>query len=79
MKEYNIIPDPIKKSITEGVVGLKSYPLWNKRTMTIPLISISTDMVIGAITGPIQGKGIKNKMSHSTIDRGQSIKNLSHT
>ena len=51
-----------------------SKPNIKSASMIIPI-----EQIIGAITGPIQGKGIKNKISQVKNDEGQFRNNLRAT
>lgn len=57
--------------------GLKLFPFWNDHAIRVPEKVIRRAIDTGAMTGPIHGMGIKNNISHSNSDAGQSINTLS--
>ncbi len=52
--------------------GLNSPPLSYSLRMKTDAIIISIDIETGAITGPIQGSGMRNRISHVKREAGQS-------
>jgi hypothetical protein len=55
------------------------YPLPCKQTM-YPARSIMTrEKIMGASTGPIQGRGMRNKISHVNKEGGQFISTFNPT
>ncbi len=57
---------PIIEGKSERVKGLS---LWSSITINMRMRVIET--ISGAITGPVHGAGIKNRISHSRKEDGQ--------
>ena len=74
-----MISVPVIVRTQVGRDGRKSCPFLCREIMKRPITIMNTEIVTGAITGPIQGKGIKNRISKSNTDDGHAIATLSQT